>query len=155
MHKTKSCGIWVLLWRIPEGFLILKTFRGCTRSVVGCQYQSVFDGLLHPLQSCQNQTSFWDASKQHPSTTRFGWIFYSKTCFAGTASYEHTFHYFDKIMGKKPWTMYIWAKIYTYSVHLSQNLHILCAFKSKLAHTLCTFKPKFAHTLCANKPCHI
>ena len=40
-------------------------------------------------------------------------------------------------------------------VHLSQNLHILCAFKSKLAHTLCTFKPKFAHTLCANKPCLI
>ena len=38
-------------------------------------------------------------------------------------------------------------------MHLSQNLHILCAFKSKLAHTLCTFKPKFAHTLCANKPC--
>ena len=69
--KTKSCAIWVLLWRIPEGFLILKTFRVCT-SVVGCQYQSVFDGLLHPLKSCQNQTSFWDASKQHPSTTRFG-----------------------------------------------------------------------------------
>ena len=38
-------------------------------------------------------------------------------------------------------------------MHLSQNLHILCAFKSKLAHTLCTFKPKFAHTLCANKAC--
>ena len=40
-------------------------------------------------------------------------------------------------------------------VHLSQNLHILCAFKPKLADTLCTFKSKFAHTLCANKPCHI
>ena len=47
-------------------------------------------------------------------------------------------------------------------IHLSQNLHILCAFNpkfthafmSKLAHTLCTFKPKFAHTLCANKAYH-
>ena len=38
-------------------------------------------------------------------------------------------------------------------VHLSQNLHILCAFKSKLAHTLCTFKLKFAHMVCANKAC--
>ena len=38
-------------------------------------------------------------------------------------------------------------------MHLSQNLYILCAIKSKFAHTLCTFKPKFAHTLCANKPC--
>ena len=53
-------------------------------------------------------------------------FFYSKTCFAGTASYEHTFHYFDKIMGK---TMNY--------VHLSQNLHILCAFKPKFAHTMC------------------
>ena len=149
MHKTKSCGIWVLLWRISEGLLILKTFRVCTRSVVGCQYQSVFDGLLHPPKSCQKQTSFRDASKQHPSTTRFGWTFFiQKTCFVGTASFEHTFHYFEKIL-EKTWTMY---KIYTYSVHLSQNLHILCAFKSKLAHTLCIFKPKFAHTLCANKP---
>ena len=30
-------------------------------------------------------------------------------------------------------------------------MHIVCAFKSKLAHTICTFKPKFAHTLWANK----
>ena len=28
---TQSCGIWVLVWRIPKGFLILTTFRGCTR----------------------------------------------------------------------------------------------------------------------------
>ena len=28
-------------------------------------------------------------------------FFYSKKCFAGTGSYEHTFHYFYKIMGRK------------------------------------------------------
>ena len=39
-------------------------------------------------------------------------------------------------------------------MHLSQKLHIPCAYKSKLAHTLCTFRPKFAHTLCANKAYH-
>ena len=53
-------------------------------------------------------------------------FFYSKTCFAGTASYEYTFHYFAKIMGKN-----------MNYVHLSQNLHILCAFKPKFAHTMC------------------
>ena len=53
----------------------------------------------------------------------------------------HTFSYFDIIETNLNF------------VHLSQNLHILCAFKSKLAHTLCTFKPKCAHTLCANKAC--
>ena len=143
MHKTKSCGIWVLLWRIPEGFFILKTFRVCTRSVVGCQYQSVFDGILHPLQSCQNQTSFWDASKQHPSTTRFGWIFLFKNMFCWDSLIWTYLSLFWQNNGKKTMNY----------VHLSQNLHILCAFKSKLAHTLCTFKPKFAHTLCANKPC--
>ena len=41
-------------------------------------------------------------------------FFYSKTCSAGTALYEHTFYYFDKIMRKKTMNY----------VHLNQNLHI-------------------------------
>ena len=28
---TQSLGIWVVAWRIPKGFLISTTFRGCTR----------------------------------------------------------------------------------------------------------------------------
>ena len=83
--KTKSCCIWVLFWRIPKGFLILTTFRGCTRSGVGRQYQSDFSHSCAPPKSCQNQTSFWDPSKQHPNTSVFGWIFYLQTCFTGTA----------------------------------------------------------------------
>ena len=71
-------------------------------------------------------------------------FFYSKTCFAGTASYEHFFHYFDKIMGKKhelctfkpkfTHTMCIQAKICTYYVHLSQNLHIHYVHLSRNLH---------------------
>ena len=29
--STRSASIWGLLWRNPKGFLILTTFRGCTR----------------------------------------------------------------------------------------------------------------------------
>ena len=32
INPTQACGIWVLVWRIPKGFLILTTFRGRTRS---------------------------------------------------------------------------------------------------------------------------
>ena len=109
-----------------KDFWFWKLLGGAQGVLWVANISQIFDGLLHPLQSCQNQTSFWDASKQHPSTTRFGWIFYSKTCFTGTASYEHTFYYFDKIMEKN-----------VNYVHLSQNLHILCAFKPKFAHTMC------------------
>ena len=110
-----------------KDFLFWKLLAGAQGVLWVANISQIFDGLLHPLQSCQNQTSFWDASKQRPSTTRFGWIFYSKTCFAGTVSYEHTFHYFDKIMKEKNMNY----------VHLSQNLHIPCASKSKFAHTMC------------------
>jgi len=80
-------------------------------------------------------------------------FFYSKTCFAGTVSYEHTFHYFEKIMEKKHELCTFKPKFtHTLCIFKSQNLHILCAFWSKWAHTLYTFKSKFAHTLCANKP---
>ena len=30
-NPTQSRGIWVVGWRIPKGFLISTTFRGCTR----------------------------------------------------------------------------------------------------------------------------
>ena len=116
-NQTKSCSTWMLLWRIPERFLILKTFRVCTRSVVGCQYQSVFDGLLHPLQSCQNQTSFWDRSKQHPSTTRFGWIFLFKNMFC--------------------WDSLIWTYFSLFWQNNGEKNHELCTFKPKFTHTLC------------------
>ena len=143
MHKTKSCGIWVLLWRIPEGFLILKTFRGCTRSVVGCQYQSDF------------LRSFAPPTKLSKSNILLG-------CFKATSKYYKIWLDF-LFKNMFCWDSLIWTYLSLFwqnngkktmnYVHLSQNLHILCAFKSKLAHTLCTFKPKFAHTLCANKAC--
>ena len=143
MHKTKSCGIWELLWRIPEGFLILKTFRGCT-------------GVLWFANISQFWRSFAPPTRLSKSNILLG-------CFKLS-----NIHVLQDLVGFFLFkNMFCWdSLIWTYLllswknngknmnyVHLSQNLHILCAFKSKLSHTLCTIKPKFAHTLCANKPC--
>ena len=110
-----------------KDFWFWKLLGGAQGVLWVANISQIFDGLLHPLQSCQNQTSFWDPSKQHPSTTRFGWIFLFKNMFCWDSLIWTYLSLFWQNNGKKTMNY----------VHLSQNLHILCAFKPKFAHTMC------------------
>jgi len=48
--KSKSSCIWVLLLRVPKGFLIFPTIRRCTRAVWVANISQIFDDLVLPLK---------------------------------------------------------------------------------------------------------
>ena len=50
---TQSCGIWVLVWRIPKGFFILTTFRWCTRPLKIWLVMATHAGVNISLTSTQ------------------------------------------------------------------------------------------------------
>ena len=97
-NPTKSCSIW---------------------SGLGRQYQSDF--WQSSPKSCQNQTFFWDPSKQHPNTSVFGWIFLFTNMFCWDSLIcTYLFSFWQNEREKN-----------LNNVHLGQNWHIhwfLCRF---------------------------
>ena len=101
--NKKNQPTLVVGWRIPKGFLILTTFRGCTSHFrFGHFYIVDFHSALTfsdrdlkiegwvkiynvkmsktemacaPPKCSRNQKSFWDPLTYHPNTTGVGWVF--------------------------------------------------------------------------------